>query len=187
MLAAFVHEDLEWDRVTIWQVDERIVGDGHPDRNASQLWFVPAATELMPVTGDGLAAASMRYADGLPDRFDAVHLGLGSDGHTASWPPRPHDDADVVHRPTRVAMVGNFNGHGRMTLTRGPINAARSRLFLVAGADKAGVVRRWLDRDASMPATAVRRSGTTLFLDPPAARMIELGAADAAAATVRRR
>jgi hypothetical protein len=41
MLAALVHEDIDWDRLTIWQVDERVVPDGHADRNASQLWFVP--------------------------------------------------------------------------------------------------------------------------------------------------
>lgn len=172
MLAAFVHENVDWERVTIWQVDERVVPDGHADRNANQLWFVPAATELMPVTGDDLAGATLRYAERLPERFDAVHLGLGDDGHTASWPPRPHHDADVPHRGGGVAMVGDFNGHGRMTLTAGPVNAARSRLLLVTGAAKAGVVRRWLDRDAALPASTVRRSRTTLFLDPAAAALV---------------
>lgn len=170
MLAALVHEDLDWDRVGIWQVDERVAPDGHDDRNAGQLWFVPAAKQLMPVTGDDLALAAMRYADTLPDRFDAVHLGLGGDGHTASWPPSPHPDAPVVTAPTAVAMVGNFNGRGRMTLTPGPVNRARSRLILTTGAGKAEMVRRWLDRDRSIPASHVRRSGTTLFVDPAAAR-----------------
>ena len=46
----------------------------------------------MPVTADDLEEAAAAYAgelhrltgDGV---LDAVHLGLGPDGHTASWPP----------------------------------------------------------------------------------------------------
>lgn len=174
MLAALVHEDLDWDRLTIWQVDERVAPDGHSDRNATQLWFVPAETRLMPVTGDDLAMAALRYADGLPERFDAVHLGLGDDGHTASWPRSPHPDATVVSSSNPVAMVGDFHGRGRMTLTPTPINHARSRLILTAGAAKAPMVRRWLDRDRSIPVSHVRRSATTLFLDPPAASKLPL-------------
>ena len=174
MLAALVHEDLDWDRLTIWQVDERVAPDGHDDRNATQLWFVPGETRLMPVTGDDLAMAALRYADELPDRFDAVHLGLGDDGHTASWPPSPHPDATVVSSPNAVAMVGDFRGRGRMTLTPAPINHARSRLILTAGPGKAPMVRRWIDRDRSIPVSHVRRSATTLFLDPPAASKLSL-------------
>lgn len=169
MLGALVHEDIDWDRLTIWQVDERVAPDGHDDRNAMQLWFVPGTIELMPVTGDDLAIAAGRYADGLPERFDAVHLGLGDDGHTASWPPSPHPDAPVVSSDNEVAMVGDFNGRGRMTLTPGPINHARSRLILTTGNSKATMVKRWLDRDRKIPVSHVRRSGTTLFLDPAAA------------------
>jgi 6-phosphogluconolactonase/glucosamine-6-phosphate isomerase/deaminase len=172
MLAALVHEDLDWDHVVIWQVDERVAPDGHDDRNAGQLWFVPAETRLMPVSGDDLALAAMRYADSLPDRFDAVHLGLGGDGHTASWPPSPHPDATVVTAPAAVAMVGNFNGRGRMTLTPPPVNGARSRLILTTGTEKAEMVRRWLDRDPSIPVSHVRRSGTTLFVDPAASAQL---------------
>lgn len=169
MLAALVHEELDWDMLRIWQVDERVAPDGDEDRNASQLWFVPARTVLMPVTGDDLALAALRYADTLPDRFDVVQLGLGADGHTASWPPSPHPDATVVSSPNRVAMVGDFNGRGRMTLTPGPINGARSRLLLTTGTGKAEMVGRWLDRDRSIPISHVRRTATTLFLDPDAA------------------
>jgi 6-phosphogluconolactonase/glucosamine-6-phosphate isomerase/deaminase len=169
MLAALVHEDLDWDCLTVWQVDERVAPDGHKDRNASQLWFMPTATKLMPVTGDDLAMAAMRYAETLPDRFDAVHLGLGDDGHTASWPPVPHPDATVVSSANDVAMVGDFNGRGRMTLTPGPVNHARGRLILTTGKSKADMVRRWLERDRSIPVSHVRRSATTLFVDLAAA------------------
>lgn len=174
MLAALVHEDLDWERLTIWQVDERVVPDGHDDRNATQLWFVPCETKLMPVTGDDLAMASVRYADGLPKRFDAVHLGVGADGHTASWPPSPHPDATVVSSPNAVAMVGDFHGRGRMTLTPTPINHARSRLILTTGKSKSAMVQRWLDRDRSIPVSHVRRSATTVFLDPAAASKLSL-------------
>ena len=169
MLAAFVHEDLDWDRLTVWQVDERVAPDGHEDRNASQLWFLPSRVELMAVAGDDLAIAATRYADSLPARFDAVHLGLGGDGHTASWPPAPHPDSVVASSPNDVAMVGDFNGRGRMTLTPTPVNRARSRVILTTGKSKAAMVRRWLDRDRSIPASHVRRSATTLFLDTAAA------------------
>ncbi|MFT4774206.1 MAG: 6-phosphogluconolactonase/glucosamine-6-phosphate isomerase/deaminase [Ilumatobacter sp.] len=169
MLAALVHENLDWDCLTVWQVDERVAPDGHEDRNASQLWFMPTVTMLMPVAGDDLGIAAMRYAETLPDRFDAVHLGLGDDGHTASWPPVPHPDATVVSSANNVAMVGDFNGRGRMTLTPGPVNHARGRLILTTGKSKADMVRRWLERDRSIPVSHVRRSATTLFVDPAAA------------------
>ena len=174
MLAALVHEDLDWERLTVWQVDERVAPDGHADRNATQLWFMPSEMRLMPVAGDDLAMAATRYADSLPDRFDAVHLGLGGDGHTASWPPVPHPDATVVSSQNDVAMVGDFNGRGRMTLTPRAVNHARSRLILATGKPKAVMVKRWLDRDRSIPVSHVRRSATTLFLDPPAASKLSL-------------
>jgi 6-phosphogluconolactonase/glucosamine-6-phosphate isomerase/deaminase len=165
MFAALLAADVPWEHVTVWQVDERVVPDGHDDRNAAQLADLPARVELMPVTASDLPAAAHRYGVGLPERFDVVHLGLGDDGHTASWPPGdPVVDSD---RP--VEVVDEFNGHRRMTLTPGAVNGARSRMVLTYGEAKAPIVARWLLRDPELPVDRVRRSGTWAFLDPAAA------------------
>ena len=87
MFARLLELDVPWEQVRVWQVDERVAPDGHPDRNAEQLAPIPAVTHLMPVTATDLDLAADQYAHALPERFDVVHLGLGDDGHTASWPP----------------------------------------------------------------------------------------------------
>lgn len=165
LFSALLHHDVPWDRITIWQVDERVAPEGDPERNAIQLTAVPGRLRLMPVTAKDLRAAARRYGAGLPERFDLVHLGLGDDGHTASWPPgHPVVDSD---RPCEA--IGEFNGFERMTLTPRVVNAARSRLMLTLGASKAEMVERWMLRDPSLPVDRVRRSGTIAFLDPDAA------------------
>ena len=57
-----------------------------------------------------------------------------------------------------VAVVGPFNGLMRMTLTPPVVNAARSRLVVVDGGEKADVVERWMLDDRSLPITRVRRT-----------------------------
>jgi len=47
-------------------------------------------------------------------------------------------------------------------------------LILTTGKTKSTMVQRWLDRDRSIPVSHVRRSGTTLFLDPAAASKLSL-------------
>lgn len=165
MFAALLELDTPWDQTTIWQVDERVAPDGDPDRNAEQLIALPSQLRLMPVTSKDLRAAARRYGAGLPEQFDVVHLGVGGDGHTASWPP-----GDPVVDSTRPCEVtGVFNGRRRMTLTPPVVNGARSRLVLTTGVAKAPIVERWLLRDPGLPVDRVRRSGTIAFLDPPAA------------------
>lgn len=165
MFRALLDQDVPWDRLTIWQVDERVAPDGDPARNAVQLVPLPCQVRLMPVTATDLAVAARRYGAGLPERFDVVHLGLGSDGHTASWPP----GHGVVDSERPCEAIGEFNGLARMTLTPPVVNAARSRLMLTLGASKAPMVARWLLRDPSIPADRVRRGNTWLFVDPAAA------------------
>ena len=165
MFEVLLAADVPWADVTVWQVDERVAPDGHPERNAGQLVDFPCRVELMPVTDVDLDAAARRYGDGLPDRFDVVHLGLGDDGHTASWPPGD----PVVDSVRRCEAIGEFNGFRRMTITPPVVNAARSRLMLTFGGPKAPVVQRWLLRDPELPVDRVRRADTWVFLDAAAA------------------
>jgi 6-phosphogluconolactonase/glucosamine-6-phosphate isomerase/deaminase len=166
MIDALLELDVPWQATTVWQVDERVAPDGEYDRNANQLVALPGRVRLMPVTAVDLRAAAGRYARALPDRIDVVHLGLGADGHTASWPP---GDAALLASARAVELVAAFHGRERMTLTRRTVNAARSRVVLVTGAPKRPIVERWLLDDRALPITAVRRTGTHLFLDPAAA------------------
>ena len=172
-------EGLEWERVGVWQVDERVAPDGDDDRNAGQLDALPARLHPMPVTAGDLEDAAHAYASSLPDAFDVVHLGVGSDGHTASWTPSPHVDADrALNSPDAVLIVGEFNGRDRMTLSPGVVNAARCRVVLVTGEEKAPVIEAWVtgsDRrdaawlDAELPVAALDPTDTFLFLDDAAA------------------
>jgi 6-phosphogluconolactonase/glucosamine-6-phosphate isomerase/deaminase len=164
MFDVLLAQDVPWSHMTVWQVDERVAPDGHPGRNAGQLAGFPCRVELMPVTAIDLDAAARRYAAGLPERFDVVHLGLGDDGHTASWPP----GHAVVDSGARCEAIGEFNGFRRMTLTPPVVNAARSRLMLTSGVSKAPMVRRWLRGDPSIPASRLRRTDTWVMLDPAA-------------------
>lgn len=174
MLAALAALDVPWDAVHVFQVDERVAPAGHPDRNAGQLDALPVRTRhlhLMPVTANDLGAAARRYASRLPERFDVVHLGMGDDGHTASWPP----DDPVVGSAKAVDLCGPFNGRIRMTLTPRTVNGARMRLVLVAGAAKAPMIERWLEGDRSVPVQRVRRTGTVVVLDGAAAARLHDG------------
>jgi 6-phosphogluconolactonase len=164
MFGALAALPLPWPQVHVWQVDERVAPDGDQDRNAAQLDAlrdVGAVIHLMDVTNPSLPAAAASYAAALPDRFDVIHLGLGDDGHTASWPPRD----PVVNLTERVAVVGPFNDRIRLTLTPPVVNNARHVMFLVAGLTKAPMLARLLKGDLSIPATVVRRTGTTILTD----------------------
>jgi glucose-6-phosphate isomerase len=182
LTTAAVGGSIEWGRVGVWQVDERVAPDGDDDRNAAQLDALPAVLHPMPVTGP-LASDARRYGANLPAAFDVVHLGLGGDGHTASWAPAPHpQSAEVLASSEPVVMVGEFNGRERMTLGVGVVNAAGERVVLATGATKASAVAQWVRGlaahrgawlDTDLPIAAVDPVGTTVFLDVAAAADLE--------------
>lgn len=159
--------DLPWDRVDVYQVDERVAPDGHDDRNLTGLRRVlldrvPARAHAMPVTEPDLDAAAAAYAAALPAELDVVHLGLGDDGHTASLVPG--DTAlDVVDRT--VAISGEYQGRRRMTLTSLPLHRARQLLWFVTGAAKAEMLDRLLRHDATIPAGRIAADRAAVVTD----------------------
>lgn len=166
MISALRDLDVPWASTTVWQVDERVAPDGDRARNAAQLADLPCRVRLMPVTAQDLRRAAERYGAALPDRLDVVHLGLGDDGHTASWPP---GDPAPITSERAVELIDVFNGLPRMTLTRRVVNGARSRAVLTVGEAKRHMVERWLLGDRSLPITSVRSQSTWVFLDDAAA------------------
>jgi 6-phosphogluconolactonase/glucosamine-6-phosphate isomerase/deaminase len=173
MISALLDDDVPWDRVEAWQVDERIAPDGDDSRNAIQLEDLSGrcVVHLMPVTASDLRGAARRYATRLPPRFDVVHLGVGDDGHTASWPP---GQRELAQSERRVELVGEFHGQPRMTLTRSAVDAARARVVLARGASKRPVIERWLLGDDELPISWVRRTATWIYLDGAAAPDVPL-------------
>jgi 6-phosphogluconolactonase len=161
---------LPWDRLHLYQVDERVAPDGHEDRNAEGLrWALleraPIPREhvhLMPVTADDLQTAADEYGALLPDAFDVVHLGIGDDGHTASWPPE-HPVLEVTDRA--VEVVGPFNGRLRMTLTPPAVARGRRIVWLVDGGERRTALERLLAGDPATPATHAKRDNAIVFCD----------------------
>ena len=170
MFAALTDQDVPWDVVGIWQVDERIAPRGHEDRGLTHLLAsLPSFAHVheMPVDGDdnGLEARAATYAAGLPARFDLVHLGLGGDGHTASLVP---GDPVLDVRDRDVAITAPYRGRRRMTLTFPVLDEARLVLFLATGRSKAEPLRALLARDGSIPAARVRAAEQVAIVDDAA-------------------
>lgn len=175
MFAHLAHDDVPWEGVTIYQVDERVAPADDPDRNLAHLRHAlggaPARVRPMPVEAPDLDAGAAAYAAELPEHFDLVHLGLGPDGHTASLVPGDGvlDVADRLVAPT----VGEYQGRRRMTLTYPALSRARQLLWLVTGAEKRGPLGMLLSGDRSIPAGRVRAETSLILADAPAAEGLE--------------
>lgn len=182
MLRILADEEVPWDRVHVVQVDERVAPAGDPDRNLTHLWesllthapLRPEQIHAMPVEANDLAVAAVQYARtlkglaGAPPVLDLVHLGLGSDGHTASLVP---NDAVLDVTDADVGITGVYQGRRRMTLTYPILNRARQILWVVTGSDKALMLVRLCAGDRTIPAGRVRTDDATLLADRPAAHL----------------
>jgi 6-phosphogluconolactonase len=155
-------DGLPWQSVFIYWSDERQVPLDDPASNYAMakvalLDHVPIPPEqVFPLVGDPTPALRRVPADasGRP-RFDAIHLGLGEDGHTASlFPGSPAlEEAQAL-----IAYVHDAPKPPpeRLTLTVPVINAARAVLFMVQGASKREPLARVLRRDPALPASHVQ-------------------------------
>jgi len=174
MLQELASAPLDWSRIHIFQVDERLVDDGDERSNMKTIRSAFERPSLaieqmhhMQIHGDSPQAGADRYTSqirlvaGNPPTFDVVHLGLGEDGHTASlFPGDSALDADGD-----VAVTGIHGGVRRMTLTLKVINRARSRVWLVTGNAKRNVVQGLLRRDLALIASRVDQDNSSLVID----------------------
>jgi len=142
----------------IWFGDERCVGPSDPDSNyrmarAELLERIPGlASRTERIEGERPAEeAAARYDAVLreafpPDSdplmtFDALLVGVGTDGHTASlFPGSPAlEERGLWAMATEAPPTTQTRK--RVTLTYPVLNAARTTLMLCAGADKHAIVQ----------------------------------------------
>jgi 6-phosphogluconolactonase len=180
MLRALAAEEVPWQQVHVFQVDERVAPPGDPDRNLTHLResllehapLPPSHIYAMPVELPDLKTAAANYAAelekiaGVPPILDLVHLGLGPDGHTASLVPGD-PVLQVIDRDTGV--TGVYMGRNRITLTYPVIDRARLVLWLVTGAEKVPMYKRLCAADPSIPAGRVLQTNAVLLADRDAA------------------
>jgi 6-phosphogluconolactonase len=146
--------DIEWEKVHIFWVDERCVP---PDDNESNYKMtVEHLLSKLPfdkkkihrIMGEFEPAIEIvRYAqeisdvvpfqNGLP-AFDIILLGMGDDGHTASIFPNALHLLESSH--ITATAIHPQSGQVRVTLTGRVINNAEHVMFLVTGQSKAKVL-----------------------------------------------
>jgi len=162
--------DFPWDKTHLFFGDERHVPPSHIDSNYLMASSTLLASGIVPAAHvhrvrAEMPDANMAAADydvelhafftqamrinGFP-RFDAILLGMGPDGHTASLFPGSKA-LEEKERWVVANWVEKFNSV-RITFTFPVLNAARAILLLVAGADKADMLHEVLEakRDAAI-------------------------------------
>ncbi|MEN8097879.1 MAG: 6-phosphogluconolactonase [Chloroflexota bacterium] len=185
-------DQVDWSKVHLFWVDERLVPLSHPESNAGTAFssWVPllgmpqqnvhtVPVHLPPKDAAREYARQLDQVLGVELRLDLVHLGLGIDGHVASLFP----DSSALDTTEPVALVSAHYQERptqRITLNLPIINAARKLMFLVTGAEKSSIVRRVLKGNTRLeedllPAQRVRTPGRPVLwlLDVKAASLIE--------------
>lgn len=152
-MEALSRRALDWSHVTVTLVDERWVPPQHPRSNArlvdahllrgkaADARFVPLYVEA-PTPESALPSVTA-HVDALPWPLDVAVLGMGTNGHTASFFPGGDHLAEALdrHGAARVLpMRAPDAGEPRITLTL-PVLAAASHLYLqIEGAKKRHVL-----------------------------------------------
>ncbi|OYZ23117.1 MAG: 6-phosphogluconolactonase [Bdellovibrio sp. 28-41-41] len=151
--------ELDWSKIYLTLADERWVSTDHADSNeklvrdnlvSKELNFISLKNQAQtPFLG---VAKTNHDLATLPKPFDVVLLGMGDDGHTASFFPGSKDLASALYpesnpesnpesKDTLCAGLTPppYAAHPRMTLTLPTLLNAKKIIILFTGIDKKNV------------------------------------------------
>lgn len=170
---ALSNSDLDWNSVYVALVDERWVDEDHPRSNEafvvrSLIQNKAASTNLIGMKNtagtaqEGLEDCEAAYQQ-LAQPFDITILGMGPDGHTASWFPHAEGLQTALTTTQLCAAVTAHQSAvtgeevNRMTLSLNGVLQSKTMILLLTGQDKLDVFRKAQAGDdvAEMPIRAL--------------------------------
>ena len=184
---ALGHMPLDWASVTIGLVDERWVNPGQPGSNETflrdtllqgpALQGVGKAAKFVGLksNGDVLDAHALTVTEkniaNIDAPFDLCVMGMGLDGHTASWfsGAAGLKEAMDMENTKRVAAIdasgcpvaGDYPS--RITLTLGAVLNSRNIILLIPGQEKAEIFKSSANGSVSAaPVKALYKAGQSL-------------------------
>lgn len=179
MFEALREQALDWAKVTVVLVDERVVPRDHADSNtalvarhllqgkAAEARFLPFFREVAPQFNaevlDALVLDASDRTAALPWPLDVVVLGMGEDAHTASLFPGAPGYARAIATDQRLAwVVPDTAPHARISFTLSALLAARALVLSIAGTSKLAVYRRAAEKaDETLPISLVLNQSIT--------------------------
>lgn len=179
LFEALREQALDWSKVSIVLVDERVVPRDHEASNtalvarhllqgkAAAASFFPFFRELAPRFNAEVLDALVRDATErirtLPWPLDVAVLGMGEDAHTASLFPGAPGYARAIATNEKLAWVlPDTAPHARISFTLHALLEARELLLSIGGAAKLAVYRRAAEKaDAALPISLLLNQSTT--------------------------
>lgn len=153
LFQALARQDIAWRRVTVTLVDERfvpatddrsnakLVADNLLTSKAAEANFVPLYRAAADV--EGAARLAGDAIAGLPLPLDVAILGMGADGHFASFFPDAENLAGLMKNRSGRAVLpvhARSAGEPRLTLSLQLLSAARFVALHIEGEEKKRVL-----------------------------------------------
>lgn len=175
---ALAARDLPWPKISFGLVDERFVPPDHPASNEALLRrslapALAAGATLLPLFSAACTPAeAAQRADARYQtlHFDIALMGMGADGHTASWFAGAEGLNEALDPASARAVVAvrapqAAGAADRLTLTLGAVARAEHVLLLVTGEEKRRRLQSALaDSGDAAPVAALCRAAPSIVI-----------------------